>query len=336
VIAEVRIEQRADLGVLILQRPESINALDLAMVQVVDQQLTEWAGDPSIATVLIDGAGERGLCAGGDIKAMYESARGDGSYARELWHVEYRMNALIASFPKPVCALMHGIVLGGGVGISSHASIRIATANARIGMPEVTIGMIPDVGATWLLSRAPGELGTHLALTGLSIGPADAILCGLADLHVPDQALARLRDASNSAELQRRITELATPPAPGQLVHERDWIDRCYRADSVSDILERLDAEGGTAAETADLIRTKSPIAVAVTLRAVRGARQLVSVAEALEIEYRLACARLKHPDFSEGIRARVIDKDRHPHWNPAALADVREADIAAHFMPAS
>ena len=330
---EVLVSQRSDLGVITLARPRAINALNLAMIEVLDRQLAAWADDPSVAMVLIDGEGERGLCAGGDIKSMYESALGDGSHARELWRVEYRMNALIGSYPKPICALMHGIVLGGGIGISAHASLRVVTSNARIGMPEVTIGMTPDVGGTWLLSHTPGELGTHLALTGLSIGAADAIACALADVHVPDSALDLLRASPDAASLTHSVGQAATAPAPGELDGQRAWIDACYSTDSVIEILARLDASGvPSATAAAELIRTKSPTAVVVTLRALRQARHLRSLDEALEVEYGVACGRLTHPDFVEGIRAQVIDKDRNPHWNPASLTDVSDAEVDAHF----
>jgi enoyl-CoA hydratase len=327
------VSSRSDLGVITLARPRAINALNLAMIEILDRQLAAWAEDPSIAMVLIDGEGERGLCAGGDIKSMYASARADGSHARELWRVEYRMNTLIADYPKPICALMHGIVLGGGVGVSAHASLRVVTSNASVGMPEVTIGMVPDVGATWLLSHAPGELGTHLALTGISIGAADAIACGLADVHVPDSALDSLRAAPDAQSLQRAVAAAATPPAPGVLDGQREWIDACYSADSVLEILARLDTAGAPeASAAAELIRTKSPTALVVTLRALRQARELPSLHEAIEIEFRIASRRLTHPDFAEGIRAQVVDKDRNPQWHPAALADVSEAEVDAHF----
>ena len=212
--SEVEVARRGDLGLITLQRPRSINALNLPMIEVLHRTLAEWNDDPGVAAVIIDGAGERGLCAGGDIKGMYESARGDHTYAHALWRLEYRMNAQIAHYPKPIFAFMHGIVLGGGVGVSAHASNRIVTGNARVGMPEVTIGMVPDVGATWLLSHAPGELGTHLALTGVSIGPADAILCGLADVHVPDEALAALRESPIWPRCGPNSNGTRPPPPP--------------------------------------------------------------------------------------------------------------------------
>ncbi len=330
--SEVSVERRGDLGRLTLERPRSINALNLAMIEVLHRTLVSWTDDAEVAAVVIDGAGERGLCAGGDIKGMYESAGGDGTYARALWRLEYRMNALIAHYPKPVFALMHGIVLGGGVGISAHASNRVITATAQVGMPEVTIGMVPDVGATWLLSHAPGELGTHLALTGVSIGAADAMLCGLADVHVPDDALPALRAAADSEFLRAEVEHRSTTPAPGELDASRSWIDECYAADSVTEILGRLDASSEpAAAKAAAVIRAKSPTALVVTLRALRAARWL-TLDEALEMEFGIASRRLTHPDFAEGIRAQVVDKDRRPQWKPRELADVDPAEVDAHF----
>ena len=332
-MSDVRFERRGDLGLITLQRPQSINALTLDMVERIDDQLARWAVDPAVAMVVIDGDGERGLCAGGDIKGMYESAHGDGSHAREFWRVEYHLNGVIAAYPKPITSLMHGIVLGGGVGVSAHASLRVVTSNAGVGMPEVTIGLVPDVGATWLLSHAPGELGTHLALTGGSVGAADAILCGLADVHVPDAAIRVLREARDAPALIRLVDELSTPPSVGVLAEQRPWIDACYSADSVTEILNRLDASGILEAQTtADLIRTKSPTALAVTLRALRNARSLSSVHEALEVELFISSRCLHDHDLTEGIRAQVIDKDRRPKWDPPTLDGVREADVAAHF----
>ena len=321
---------RHGVGRITLNAPRVINALDHPMIHAVYSRLRAWETDDDVRTVLIDGAGERGLCAGGNIREVYDSAGGDGSAALALWREEYRMNDLIGRYAKPVVALMHGLVLGGGVGISGHASLRVVTENSRVGMPEVVIGLVPDVGGTWLLSRAPGELGTHLAMTGLQAGPADAIRCGLADVHVPRSALAAIRESAAPADT---VAELATAPAPGELAAQQSWIDQCYQGDSASDIVSRLAAgEVEAARRTAEVILSRSPTAVAVTLAAMRRARRSESLAAVLDMDYRTMGASLTRADLVEGVRAQIVDKDRNPRWRPATLAEVSQAEIERHF----
>lgn len=328
----VRVTRHADLGRITLTRPAAINALSGGMIDTIDAALARWAGDPSVALVVIDGEGERGLCAGGDIKAMYGSARGDGELARTLWRNEYRMNARIDGYPKPVLALMHGLVLGGGVGISAHASLRVVTANSRVGMPETGIGMVPDVGGTSLLGHAPMQLGTHLALSGLMLGPADALYCGLADVYVEAEQLTALRTAPDAASALALIEDARRRNDAGP-VTDWSWVGDCYAADTVPGVLDRLNAHGSPqATAAAALITGRSPTAQVVTLRALRGAATLPSLRHALDQEYRIVCQRLVDPDFAEGIRAQVIDKDRRPRWNPATLADVDPGFIDQHF----
>ncbi|MFG2965242.1 enoyl-CoA hydratase/isomerase family protein [Streptomyces sp. NPDC048288] len=322
---------------LTLNRPRAINALSHAMVLRIAEALTAWEHDPTVGTVVISGAGERGLCAGGDIRAVHDDARdGDGTASAAFWRDEYHLNARIARYPKPYVALMDGIVMGGGVGVSAHGSVRIATERSRIAMPETGIGFVPDVGGTHLLARAPGELGTHLALTGATIGAADALLCGLADHHLPSGALpafvADLADLPVPEALARHVQQ-----APeGELDGQRAWIDACYGgADTVEEILHRLLAHGDPAAkETAQTLLTRSPTALKVTLEAVRRARRLGSLERVLDQEYRVSCATLATHDLVEGIRAQVVDKDRDPHWSPATLAEVSDADVDRFFAP--
>ncbi|NEA51716.1 enoyl-CoA hydratase/isomerase family protein [Streptomyces sp. SID10815] len=319
-----------------LNRPRAINALDHEMVRRVDAALTVWEHDPAVETVVIGGAGERGLCAGGDIRAIHDDARdGDGSAAEAFWRDEYRLNARIARYPKPYVALMDGIVMGGGVGVSAHGSVRIVTERSRIAMPETGIGFVPDVGGTHLLALAPGELGTHLALTGARIGAGDALLCGLADHYVPSahltDLLADLADLPVHDALERHVQQ----PAEGELAARREWIDACYAADTVEEIVDRLRDCGEPAAEqTAKTLLTRSPTSLKVTLAALRRARRLGSLERVLDQEYRVSCACLRGPDLVEGIRAQVIDKDRDPHWSPQTLAEVPEADVERFFAP--
>ncbi|WP_411145661.1 enoyl-CoA hydratase/isomerase family protein [Streptomyces sp. x-80] len=324
-------------GYLTLNRPRALNALDHAMVRRIDEALTAWEHDPAVATVVLRGAGARGLCAGGDIRAIHQDASaGGGAASRAFWRDEYRLNARIARYPKPYVALMDGIVMGGGVGLSAHAGVRIVTERSRIAMPETGIGFVPDVGGTFLLARAPGELGTHLALTGAAVGAADALLLGLADHFVPAARLPDLADGLAGAGVPETVARYAAATAPGgELAAHREWIDSCYAADTVEEITERLVASGEQAAkEAAVTLYTRSPTSLKVTLAALRRARALGSLEHALDQEYRIACAMLSSPDLVEGIRAQIIDKDRNPRWTPDRPAAVTAAEVARHFAP--
>ncbi|WP_328946673.1 enoyl-CoA hydratase/isomerase family protein [Streptomyces sp. NBC_00250] len=332
---EVVVGTEGRTGRLILNRPEALNALSHGMVLRIEEALIAWRDDPAVETVVISGAGERGLCAGGDIRAIYEDARGGGTESADFWRDEYRLNALIARYPKPYVALMDGIVMGGGVGVSAHGTVRIVTERSRVAMPETGIGFVPDVGGTYLLALAPGELGTHLALTGTAVGAADAMLCGLADHFVPAERLDRLTTGLAQSSVHDALAAHVGQAPPGRLASQREWIDHCYAADTVEQIMDRLLASGVAAAqEAAATLAAKSPTALKVTLTAVRRARGLGPLERVLEQEYRVSCAALDSPDLVEGIRAQVIDKDRDPRWSPAALADVTGEDVARYFAP--
>ncbi|MFM9372368.1 enoyl-CoA hydratase/isomerase family protein [Streptomyces sp. Da 82-17] len=353
------VEVRGSAGWLTLNRPRALNALTHDMVRVLDETLARWERDERIAYVVLDGAGERGLCAGGDIRAIRESAlTDDGEAARAFWRDEYRLNARIARFPKPYVALMDGIVMGGGVGLSAHGSVRIVSERSRVAMPEVGIGFVPDVGGTLLLGRAPGELGTHLALTADAMTGPDALHCGFADHYVPSERLPALRAALDGRQLDAVLAEFALPEASGSaaaaagavaaagaagateavvpaspLAREQSWIDACYSADSVEEIVDRLaDCGEGAAKEAAVRILGHSPTAVKVTLRAVRRARALGTLDAVLDQEYRVSCAALTGPDFVEGVRAKLVDKDGEPRWSPGTLGDVTRAEVERHF----
>ncbi|MFF2411250.1 enoyl-CoA hydratase/isomerase family protein [Streptomyces sp. NPDC058092] len=322
-----------------LNRPRALNALNHAMVLRMDEALGEAELDDAITAVLITGAGERGLCAGGDIRSIHEDARSGGGTSMDFWRDEYRLNARIARFPKPYVAVMDGIVMGGGVGVSAHGDVRIVTERSRVAMPETGIGFVPDVGGTHLLSAAPGELGTHLALTADAVGAADALLCGLADHFVPSHRLPGLTTAlaacGTAAEVEGTVRRHASPAPGGALAEHREWIDFCYRPDSVEEILDRLGSSGVPAAkQAAETILAKSPTALKVTLAALRRARGLGSLEEVLDQEYRTSSTAFTRPDLVEGVRAQIIDKDRNPRWNPADLAEVTEADVALFFAP--
>lgn len=257
----------------------------------------------------------------------------------DFWRDEYRLNARIARFPKPYVALMDGIVMGGGVGVSAHGDVRVVTERSRVAMPETAIGFVPDVGGTHLLAAAPGELGTHLALTGRTVGAADAVLCGLADHFVPSQHLAdlvtELARSATPTEVQETVRRYATTAPEGELAAQRTWIDECYAADTVEEIIDRLSNSGVTAAkETAAALLTASPTALKVTLAAVRRAARLGSLEAVLDQEFRVSCRAFTGHDLTEGVRARIIDKDRTPRWSPAEIHEVTAAEVARHFEP--
>ncbi|GAA1637640.1 enoyl-CoA hydratase/isomerase family protein [Georgenia ruanii] len=322
------------LGLITLNRPRAINALTHEMVLLVSRALDEWEHDDAVRTVAITGAGERGLCAGGDIVALYEAAvEGPAEPAVEFWADEYAMNARIATYPKPIVAVQDGLVLGGGIGISAHASHRVVTERSRLGFPEVTIGFVPDVGGTWLLSRSPGELGTRLALTGAHVGAADAILVGLSDQFVPSELIPALLDRLGTEEPDIAIAAVRADPGPAPLEAERELTDRTFGQATVCEIIAALEADGDEPArQIAGTVAAKSPTAVSVALEALRRARALDSLEEALEQEFRVSTRHLSAPDFAEGIRAQVIDKDRSPAWRPADLGEITTSMVEEFF----
>ncbi len=252
---ELIVRQERALRQITLNRPKALNALTLDMAVAMIALLRSWATDPSVAAVMIDGAGERGLCAGGDIRALYDAAKSGDPLPAQFWSTEYHLDVLIARYSKPVIAVMDGVVMGGGVGLSAHAAHRIVTERSAVALPEVGIGFFPDVGAAFLLARAPGYTGTHLALTGDRMNAADAIDCGFADVHIVAARLgelpAALAECRTANDVRAQLGEIATPPAPGRLPAARPWVDRCYAANDVEGIVERLRADGGDAARAA-------------------------------------------------------------------------------------
>jgi enoyl-CoA hydratase len=322
-------------GLISLNRPKAINSLTHPMVSAISQALTKWRDDEAVSAVVLSGEGERGLCAGGDIVEVYNSARGDHSVSSSFWWDEYRMNAQIAGYPKPFVSLMDGIVMGGGVGVSAHGSVRVVTDTTKMAMPEVGIGFIPDVGGTYILSRAPGLLGLHAALTGAPFAAGDAIAMGFADRYVAHDKLAEFKDAILSDGIDAALAAHATEPPASELLAQRDWIDECYAGETVADIVAALRGhDAGPANDAANLITTRSPVSVSVALEAVRRATKLDTLEDVLRQEYRTSCGSLRSHDLVEGIRAQVIDKDRNPKWSPPSLAAVTKADIEAYFAP--
>ncbi|WP_137725541.1 enoyl-CoA hydratase/isomerase family protein [Prescottella subtropica] len=334
-MSDVLIERSGGLGRITLNRPKAINALNHAMVQRITPALQDWADDDTVRAVLLTGAGDRGLCAGGDIVSIYHDAREGGDGSKNFWRDEYVLNAAIARYRKPYVAIMDGIVMGGGVGVSAHGNVRVVTERSTIGMPEVGIGFVPDVGGTWLLSRAPGEIGTHIALTTARLTAGDAVACGFADHVVPSERLADFEKALAGGAVDDALARFAEPAPASELLAQRDWIDAAYSADTVEEIVARLQGSGVPAAEkAAEQILAKSPTAAKVTLRALRQARDLDTLEEVLDQEYRVSLACLGSHDLVEGIRAQVVEKDRNPAWSPSTLDAVTDEHVDRFFEP--
>jgi len=335
----VRAVRDHSVGHLTLDRPEAINALDLDMIEALAAALDEWERDSDIQIVMLDGAGERGLCAGGDVRGLYDQiVGGRPDDTAEFFRTEYALNARIAEYSKPIVALADGITMGGGIGLAGHAAVRVVTERSKLAMPETRIGFTPDVGGTWLLAHAPGRLGEYLGLTGASMDAADAIHAGFADHFVPSERLGDLHDALITRADPHTPTELVllfdeTAPA-SRLEQARVWIDEAFSADTVAEIIERLrDRPEPEAAKAAETLEQLSPTGLAVTLAAIRNARELPDLRSALAQEFCLVMwFAHTQPDLVEGIRAQLVDKDRSPRWKPASLTDL-PADLGAQAL---
>ena len=329
-------------GVIRLNRPKAINAVTLDMFREIDKALDAFESDPAIALILLEGAGDRGLCAGGDIRALYDSARAGGDLGKILWREEYILNARIAAFGKPYVAMMDGIVMGGGVGLAAHASHRVVTERTRLAMPEVGIGFFPDVGGTWLLSRSPGEVGTYFGLTGQTMNGADAVYAGFADVVVASDRLPALRegltkapDKATAQDVRAIIDGFAMTNVVAPTAAQQPLIDALFGHDSIEEIVTALAHHSSEFAQaTLGTILDKSPTGLKLTLKLLRMARESMSLEECLAREYRAALEIFVSHDFPEGIRAAVIDKDRNPQWQPARIEDVTPEIIARYFVP--
>lgn len=305
--SEVLVDVSDGVGRITLNRPRAINALTAAMMQTMSDVLLAWQHDLRVESVELRGAGDRGLCSGADVRALREVVLAGGDYM-DFFDLEYALDGLIATYPKPYTAFMTGITMGGGLGLSAHASRRVVDASSRLAMPETIIGFEPDVGVLFHLAKAPGELGTYLALTGNAVGAADAILVGLAD-------------------------ECDGECPPGELAGNRSWIDECFAGDDPVAIITRLEAhDDPRAAVAASDLRARSPLSVAVALEAIRRALGMVSVSEVLVQDAVLARNMIAGADFIEGVRAQLVDKDRNPRWQHARLEDVSRDEVLACF----
>jgi len=327
-------------GVIRLNRPKAINAMTLEMSEGIDAALDRFETDPGVAVIILEGAGERGLCAGGDIRGLWESSREGGDLGARFWRQEYVMNARIAKYPKPYVAFMDGLVMGGGVGLSAHASHRVVTDRTKLAMPEVGLGFFPDVGGTWLLSRSPGEIGTYFGLTGQTMNGPDAIHAKFADAVVPvakwpelREALTKVRKGATAADITRLINDFATGETAGPVAAREPVIDALFGFDRMEDIFAALKRDGSEfALATLKTLNEKSPRGMVVTLKLLRLARIASSLEECLIREYRAACEVFRSDDFREGVRAAVIDKDRNPSWSPPRIEDVTPQMLAPYF----
>lgn len=334
------VRREGSAGIIRLNRPKAINAMTLEMSLGIDAALDQFEADPAIAVVILEGAGERGLCAGGDIRGLYESSKAHGDLGQVFWRQEYIMNARIAAFPKPYVAYMDGLVMGGGVGLSAHGRHRIVTERTKLAMPEVGLGFFPDVGGTWLLSHSPGELGTYFGLTGQTMNGPDAIHARFADAVVPSAQWPALRErltavapGTSSREVQALIDGFATGEAAGPVAAQQAQIDRWFAHDSMHDIVAALRADDSElAAATLKALNEKSPRGMVVTLKLLRLARGTASLQECLVREYRAALEVFRSDDFREGVRAAIIDKDRNPKWSPPEIDDVTPEMLAPYL----
>ena len=332
--AELLVERRGRALWLTLNRPQALNALNRSMAQAVHRALFDAAADGGPEIVVIEGAGDRAFCAGGDVALLGRQGREDRALWEGFFHDEYRMNQAIARLGVPYVALIDGITMGGGVGLSIHGPYRVATERTMFAMPETGIGLIPDVGGTHALAKLPGEIGTWLALTGARLKAADCMHAGIATHYVPSERLDVLRDllATGDETVDEVLAALDAPAGEAPLASYRDAIDFHFSHDTVEDILASLERGDGWAQEQAAIIRRMSPTSLKLSLLGLRMAED-GEIEDALVTEYRMVCALRHGHDFFEGIRAQLIDKDRNPKWNPASLEEVTEEEVARHLL---
>jgi enoyl-CoA hydratase len=332
--------REGSVGVIRLNRPKAINAVTLEMFRDIEKALDEFVANPAVGLILFEGSGDRGLCAGGDIRALYESSKVGGDLGKILWREEYILNARIAAFPKPYVAFMDGIVMGGGVGLSAHGTHRVVTERTKLAMPEVGLGFFPDVGGTFLLSRSPGEVGTYFGLTGQTMNGPDSVYARFADAVVPSGRLGALRDrlinlraGVNSSDVKVAIDGFSTGERAGPVAAKQSQIDRWFAHDSMQDIFAALQQDGSELAQsTLQALHGKSPRGMVVALKLLRLARGSSSLQQCLVREYRAALEVFRSDDFREGIRAAVIDKDRNPSWSPPRIEDVTPDMVRPYF----
>jgi enoyl-CoA hydratase len=332
---DVMFRNEGAIGRITLNRPKALNALTEDMCAAMYARLRDWAADSAIHTVVIDASPGKAFCAGGDVRAVYEAGKKRDGSVMSFFRTEYPMNAAIHRFRKPYVALVDGFAFGGGCGVSMHGSHRVASENAVFAMPETAIGLFPDIGATFFLNRLPGQLGMYLALTGARIGAADAIYCGLATHFVTSRDHAGLLSRLTAGEAPDAVlAQMSTEPAGvSELATHREAIDRAFAGSSIEHVLMRLGNEGEWGGETVSLLKTRSPTSLKVTFRQMREGATL-DFESCQRMEYRMMARMMEGPDFYEGVRAALIEKDQSPRWIPADLDKVSEADIDRFFAP--
>ncbi len=329
-------QRRGAIGHILLNRPQALNALTLNMVRAISAALDAWESDAAVKAVVVEGAGDRAFCAGGDIRLLWEQGTaGDHKSQLDFWREEYVLNVRIKSYPKPYVAVIDGIVMGGGVGVSVHGSHRIAGDGFAFAMPEVGIGFFPDVGATWFLPRLAGKTGIYLGLTGARAKAGDAVALGLAEAHVSRDSIPALVEAlAGGEEVEAAVQRHASVAASGPIVANQASIDAAFSGASVGEIVARLNADGSAfAQDAAKAIAQKSPTSLAVALRQMQVGAGL-DFEEAMRTEFRIVSRICRGPDFYEGVRATIIDKDQKPAWKPARIEDVSTSAIDAIFAP--
>ena len=337
-MSEVHVHTHKRAGHLSLSRPKALHALTLDMVHAMTEALLKWRDDPEVGTVIIDHAEGRGFCAGGDIAFLRNSALNDGGVSgRKFFHDEYQLNHLIFTYPKPVVCFMDGITMGGGVGLAGPSQFRIATENTRLAMPETGIGLFPDVGGGWYLSRLKGRLGAFLALTGARLDGAECLATGLATHYLPAETVAEAKAciAADPLHIPAILAELQVEPPPARIAGNVGTIDRLFASDRYEDILAALEADGSEwAGKELATLHTKSPQTCKVALRQLAEGAKLSDFADNMRMEYRIGSRVLLRPDFAEGVRAVIVDKDSAPKWNPAKAEDVTDDLLDAIFAP--
>lgn len=334
---DVLIETQGPIGRIRLNRPKAIHALTTEMCAAVIAALDSWGEDSAIEAILIDHADGRGFCAGGDIRMIAESGASDGMAAREFFRTEYRMNHRLFTHAKPIVAFMDGITMGGGVGISQPARFRVATENTKFAMPETGIGLFPDVGGGWFLSRLPGRVGQYLALTGARIVGAESLALGLATHYLTSDALdeAKRRVAADPQAIEAILNELSTPAPDARILDHRDVIDRLFASDKLEEVYAALESDDSEwAAQQLATLKTKSPQTMKVSLKLLLDGKTMPTFEDEMRQEFAVASRVVQRHDFIEGVRAVIIDKDNAPRWNPATPEEVSDHLIDQIFAP--
>lgn len=331
--SDIHIRRDGLAGRITLTRPKALNALSYDMAMAMDAALKDWLSDDAVEVIIIDAEGEKAFCAGGDIQQLYDTGRaGNFGYGQRFWRDEYRLNALLADYPKPIVSFMQGFVMGGGVGIGCHVATRVVGESTQMAMPECGIGLVPDVGGSLLLARAPGRLGAYLGLTAARMRAGDAIRAGFADLFIPeDRWPSIIRGLCESGDISALLGE-AHPSDSALLVHQ-DEIDRIFST-PLSGMIHALEhTPGPFAAAALKAMRRNSPLAMAATLELLDRLRDEGDVRAALRLEYRYTCRAMEHGDFLEGIRAQIIDRDKSPKWKHT-LSGVPAAEVDSMLAP--